>query len=110
MPDTLQIPLRSCVTVALALALAACVSHAPPKTDTPSLEQRMFELERRMERLEARPVVEPPYRSKAEIQANIRALENERAQLLTRYRAEHPAIRDIDRRLEILNSQLKMQQ
>jgi hypothetical protein len=94
--------------VAFAFALAACGSQAPPKTDKPSLEQRLFELERRMERLEARPAVEPPYRSKAEIRAHIEALEEERGELLTRYYAQHPAIKDIDRRLEILNIQLRM--
>lgn len=99
---------RFCLTVALPAALAACGSPAPPKADAPSLEQRLFELERRMERLEARPEAKTPYRSKAEIQAHIKALEDERDKLLTRYLAQHPAIRDIDRRLEILNSQLNM--
>jgi hypothetical protein len=94
--------------VALVFSLAACGSQAPPKTDAPSLEQRMFELERRVERLEARPAIKPPYRNKAEIQANIRALEDERAKLLTRYLPQHPYIKDIDRELEILNSQLNM--
>jgi hypothetical protein len=96
------------MTVALAFALAACASNAPPKADTPSLEQRVLELEHRIEMLEARPEVKPPYRSKEEIQANIKSLEAERGELLTRYFAQHPAIKDIDRRLEILNSQLKM--
>lgn len=93
--------------LALTFSLAACGSHAPLKTDTPSLEQRLLDLERRVERLEAHPAVEPPYRSKAEIQAHIRTLEAERDKLLTRYLAQHPEIRDIDRKLEILNSQLK---
>jgi hypothetical protein len=105
---TLPILSRYCLTVALALAVVACGTNAPPKPDTPSVEQRLSDLESRMERLEARPVVQPPYRSKAEIQANIQALEDERAKLLTRYLPKHPAIKDIDRRLGILNSQLKM--
>ena len=99
---------RCCQTVVLACALAACGSPAPPKPEGPSLEQRLFELERRIERLEARLAVEPPYRNKAEIQAHIRALEDERDKLLSRYLAQHPDIKDIDRRLEILNGQLKM--
>ena len=99
---------RSWLTVALALSLTACASPAAPKTDAPSLEQRMFELERRVERLEARPAVKPPYRNKAEIQENIRALEDERAKLLTHYLPEHPDIKNIDRELDILNTQLKM--
>jgi len=108
MPHTPPILSRAWLTVALSFSLAACGSQAPPKTDTPSLEQRMSELERRVESLEARPVVKPPYRNRAEIQANIRALEDERAELLTHYLPQHPYIKGIDRELEILNSQLKM--
>jgi hypothetical protein len=100
---------QSCLTIALAFALAACAPHASlPSTDTPSQEQRLLDLERRMERLEARHGVEPPYRSKAEIQAHIRELEAERGKLMISYTAEHPAIKDIDRKLEILNNQLEM--
>ena len=108
MSHTRPILSLSCLTVALALALAACGTQAPPKTDTPSVEQRLFDLERRMERLEARPAVQPPYRNKEEIQAHIKALEDERATLLADYLPQHPAIKDIDRRLEILNVQLRM--
>jgi len=108
MSHTLSIPSRSCLSAALAFALAACGTQAPPKADTPPLEQRLFDLERRMERLEARPAVQPPYRNKEDIQAHIKALEEERAKLLAGYLAQHPAIRDIDRRLEILNVQLRM--
>ena len=108
MSHTLPILSRSCLTVALASAMVGCEAYAPPKPDTPSLEQRMSELERRMERLEARPAVQPPYRNKAEIQAQIRELEDERDKLLTHYLTPHPDIKDIDRRLEILNTQLKM--
>ena len=98
---------KSCLT--LTLALAACAPHAPlPTTDAPSLEQRLSDLEQRMERLEARSFGEPPYRSKAEIQTHIRELEEERSKLLIRYTVEHPAIKDIDRKLMILDSQLKM--
>ena len=99
---------RSCLTLALAFALTACGSLAPPKRDAPSLEQRVLELEHRMEILEARPAVAPPYRSREEIQAHIKALEQERAALLTHYFDQHPAIKDIDRRLGILNTQLKL--
>jgi hypothetical protein len=98
----------SCLTVALTFALAACGTQAPPKADTPSVEQRLFDLERRMERLEARPAVQPAYRTREEIQAHIKSLEEERARLLVDFHAQHPAIRDIDRRLEILNVQLRL--
>jgi len=110
MSPTLPILSKSCQTVALAFALVACATHAPPETDTPSVEQRLSDLERRVEKLEARPMVEPPYRNKAAIQENIKALEEERDKLLIRYFPQHPEIKDIDRRLEILNSQLKMQE
>ena len=94
--------------LALTFALAACGSPAPSKTDTPSVEQRLSDLERRVDMLEARPEVQPPYRSKAEIQAHIAALEAERGKLLALYYPQHPEIKDIDRRLEILNFQLQM--
>lgn len=100
--------LWSCLSVALAFALAACGTQAPPKADTPSVEQRLFDLERRMERLEARPAVQPAYRTREEIQAHIKALQDERSRLRVDYNAQHPAIKDIDRRLEILNVQLRM--
>ncbi|MFZ0106062.1 MAG: hypothetical protein WAK92_04305 [Thiobacillus sp.] len=100
---------RTGVTVALAFALAACASNSPPPTaETPSLDQRLSDMERRIEMLEARPPIEPPYRDRAEIEAHIQALEAERAALLTRYLSEHPLIRDIDRRLIILNNQLNL--
>ena len=100
---------RTGVTVALASALVACASNAPaPTPETPSVEQRLADMERRIEMLEARPSIEPPYRDRAEIEAHIQALEAERAALLTRYLTEHPLIRDIDRRLIILNNQLNM--
>ena len=100
---------RTGVTVALACALAACASSAPPPAaETPSLDQRLSDMERRIEMLEARPPIEPPYRDRAEIEAHIQALEAERAALLRRYLSEHPLIRDIDRRLIILNNQLNM--
>jgi hypothetical protein len=95
------------VALALAFALAGCGSNGLLKTDTPSTEQRLLELERRMDRMEARFSVAPPYRNKAEIQAHIKELEAERAELLTRYLPQHPAIKDIDRMLWILDKQLK---
>lgn len=107
MPSTPTIFHRSCVAVTLALALAACGTQAPLKTDTPSMEQRLLDLEHRLDSLEARNAVAPPYRNKAEIEAHIKALEEERSKLLVSYTDQHPAIRDIDRMLAILNNQLK---
>lgn len=108
MSPIFPIPVRPCLMLALTCVLVACGSPAPPKTDTLSVEQRLSELERRMEMQEARPVVQSPYRSKAEIQAHIAALEEERGKLLTRYYVQHPEIKNIDRRVAILNSQLMM--
>jgi hypothetical protein len=104
----LKILFLTCPATALAFVLAACGSHTPPKPDAPSLEQRVDALERRLENLEARPEVKPPFRNKAEIQSHIEALEVERAQLQTRYLAPHPEIRTIDRELDILYTQLRM--
>lgn len=100
---------RGCVTIAIAFAVTACAPQTPrPDSGQPSLEQRVTNLEQRVDKLEARPPVAAPYRSKAEIQAQINDLEAQRSALLVRYTREHPAIRDIDRELAILNSQLKM--
>lgn len=101
--------IQSCLCPVFVLLLGACAPHAPqPKTEAPSLEQRLSDLEGRVGKLETRSEVEPPYRSKAEIQAHIKALEEERGKLLSRYTIQHPAIRDIDRQLAILGNQLKM--
>lgn len=108
MSPTRPILFWSCPPMALALALAACAPQAPRPNSEAPLEQRLFDLERRLERLEARPGVQPPYRDKAEIQAHIRMLEAERDKLLTRYTDEHPAVKNIDRMLQILDRQVKM--
>ena len=96
------------VALALTLMLTACETPVPAKREAPPLTQRVNELEERVERLETRPAVPPPLRSRAEIEAHITSLEAERAKLLVDYLPQHPAIRDIDRRLDILNTQLKM--
>lgn len=94
---------------ALALTLAACAPHGPrPDAAPASVEQRLMDLERRLNRLESRPPVQPPYQGKAEIQAQMRELEGERAGLLGKYTEQHPAVRDIDRQLLILQQRLKM--
>jgi hypothetical protein len=92
----------------LVLVFAGCAAPAPaPESGGTPLEQRLSDLERRIELLEARPQIMPPFRNRAEIEAHIQVLEAERTSLLTRYFAEHPLIRDIDRQLLILNTQLK---
>jgi predicted small lipoprotein YifL len=99
---------RCGLAVTLAFALAACGTNEPLKTDMPPPDQRLLDLERRVEKLEARGEVAQPYRSKAEIQAQIKSLEEERSKLLVSYTVQHPAVRDIDRKLVILNNQLNM--
>jgi hypothetical protein len=97
--------------VVLTLLLAGC---ATPSATTPesargqSVQERLDDLERRVQRLEGRPPVEPPYRNRADVQSHIKALEAERAKLLVKYTDQHPAVRDIDRKLLILNEQLRM--
>lgn len=98
---------RSCLALALALGLAACAAYAPGKSGTPSLEQRVGDLEQRVDKLDAGSGGEPARPSKAAIEAEIRSLEQERRQLLTRYYEQHPAIVAIDRRLAILHSELE---
>jgi hypothetical protein len=94
-----------CPAVALAFALTACASHATPHPAASSPSQHVDA----PERLQTPDTqVQPPFRNRAEIQANIEALEVERAQLQTRYLAPHPEIRDIDRQLDILYAQIKM--
>ena len=94
-----------------ALLLAACAS-GPQKVAQPgqdqATEQRLDDLERRMQRLEGRPPVEMPYRNREEIQAHIQQLEAERVRLLVTLTDQHPAVRNIDRKLRILNEQLQM--
>jgi hypothetical protein len=96
----------------LALFMAGCATHqiAPPATDEMTTEQRLSDLERRLERLESRPLIEAPFGNRDEIQARIDQLEAERIKLLLRYTEQHPAIRDINRKLLILHEQLKMLQ
>ena len=100
---------RTAAITMLLPALAACSAPAPAPTPQASpFEQRLSDLERRIELLEARPPVALPYRDRAEIEAHIQTLEAERAALLGRYLPDHPLVRDVDRRLEILNTQLNM--
>ena len=100
---------RQGMTLVLTLMLAACANPAPTSagaTATSQAEQRLSDLERRVERLEARPPVEEPLRDRAAIQDHIQKLEAERVKLLVKYTEMHPAVRDIDRKLRILNEQL----
>lgn len=86
----------------LGALLTACAPQTATRPDTPTMEQRVSDLERRLERLEARPEVQAPYRSKAELEATIQSLQNERIRLLSRYTAQHPEIRDVDRQMKML--------
>ena len=94
----------------LGLLLAGCAAHevVPPPAGPAATEQRLEDLERRVLRLESRPPVEAPYRNREEVQAGIDLLETERRKLRLKYTEQHPALRDIDRRLLILREQLRM--
>lgn len=96
----------------LCLLLAGCASHeAVPPTDSHAVtEQRVADLERRMQRLESRPPVEAPYGNREEVLSRIKQLEAERGNLLLSYTELHPAVRTIDRKLLILREQLRMLQ
>jgi hypothetical protein len=103
-------PIRLMLALPLGLLLAACASHEatiPDAKREAANEQRVLDLERRVQRLEGRPPVEAPLRGPEEIQAHIKGLEAERAKLLVKYTDQHPAVRDIDRKLLILNEQLR---
>lgn len=109
MSTPLSFARMSAAVVALFVMLPACAPQTTrPRPGTPTMEQRVSELERRLERLEARPEVQAPYRSKAELEAAIKSLREERVRLLGRYTDQHPEIRDLDRRLAILDRQMKM--
>lgn len=89
--------------------MAGCGAQSVRGPEDPAAlptQQRLDDLERRVQRLEGRPPVEAPLRSREEIQAHLQRLEAERAKLLLKYTDQHPAVRDIDRKLLILNEQL----
>ena len=94
------------------LFMGACSTHqvAQPATSNVTTEHRLSDLERRVERLESRPLIDKPFGNQEEIQTRIDQLEAERIKLLIRYTEHHPAIRDINRNLMILREQLKMLQ
>lgn len=109
MSTSLPFASASAAVVAAGALLAACTPHTTPmRPDTPTMEQRVSALEQRLERLEARPEVQAPFRSRAELEAAIQLLQAERIRLLSRYTEQHPEIRDLDRRLAILDRQMKM--
>jgi len=103
------LPWRRLFCLALPLLLTACASHeaAPAVAKRPPMEQRLSDLERRVQRLEARPAVPAPHRDRGEIEAYIGKLRSERERLLLKYTEQYPAVRDIDRQLGILNEQLR---
>ena len=90
---------------ALALALSAC-ARTGGIGDEDALEQRLRTLEQRIDKLESRPPIQPALRERAAVEAHRAKLLDERAKLLTRYTEQHPAIRDIDRKIGILDQQL----
>jgi len=95
----------------LGLLLAGCAPHeaVPPVAGSQTTtEQRLMDQERRLQRLESRPPVQAPYGNREDIQTRIGQLEAERGRLLLKYTDQHPAVRDIDRQLLILQEQLRL--
>lgn len=92
-----------------ALLLAACAQPPPPPPDLGSINQRLTRLEAQVDSLERllTNLPSPPLRSRAEIVANVRALERQRAELLQKYTPAHPDVREIDLRLRLLRLQLE---
>lgn len=89
----------------------AAVLAATPPSPSPevvALEQRLSQLEGRIELLEryVTAVPAPPLRSRDEIEQHIRTLESRRATLLQRYTPAHPEVRDVDLQLRLLRLQL----
>lgn len=95
---------------AVALLLAACAAAPTPSPEAVALEQRLSALEGRVERLEryATSVPAPPLRSRDEIVRHIEALEARRAELLQRYTAAHPDVREVDLQLRLRRLQLEV--
>lgn len=96
------------VLAATALALTACAAPPAPSPEVVALEQRLSQLEGRVELLEryVTAVPAPPLRSRDEIEQHIRSLEARRATLLQRYTPAHPEVRDVDLQLRLLRLQL----
>lgn len=91
------------------LILSAC-TQISPKPESNRIEKRLEELEQRVDSLERlyATTASHPLRSREEIEERIQSLEAERTTLLEKYKQAHPYVRDIDLRLRLLRSQLKM--
>ena len=91
------------------LLLNACAQQ-PQAPDLAGTDQRLRQLEGRIDSLERRDAIAPvfPYRSREQLQDHIRALESERDLLLLEKTPLHPDVREIDRKLRILHEQLEM--
>ncbi|MBI3772572.1 MAG: hypothetical protein HY272_07715 [Gammaproteobacteria bacterium] len=100
---------RSLAGLSWFLLLSACAQPLS-KSESISIDQRLQKLEERVESLERLYAIVPshPLRSRAEIEERIQSLEAERATLLEQYQSAHPYVRDIDLRLRLLKSQLKI--
>ena len=99
---------RAAVLAASALGLAACATPPSPSPEVVALEERLSQLEGRIELLEryVTAVPAPPLRSRDDIEQHIRSLEAKRAALLQRYTPAHPEVRDVDLQLRLLRLQL----
>ena len=99
-------------SLALAVLMSACAQSPVPPPSAPalSIEERVQQLEWRLDALErfATNLPSIPVRKRSEIEENVRALEQQRIKLLERYLPAHPSIREVDLSLRLLRWQLQM--
>jgi len=88
--------------------VVGCAQPQPSPPDLASINERLRRLEDRVTAIERllTNLPSPPLRSRAEIVANIQALELRRAELLQRYTPAHPDVREVDLSLRLLRLQL----
>lgn len=93
-----------------AALMASCAQPQPPQSELAAINERLDRLEQRVAALDRwlTSLPSPPLRSRAEIVANIQALELRRAELLQRYTPAHPDVREVDLSLRLLRLQLDL--
>ena len=92
---------------ALPLLTACAQTTPPPASDTTRIEQRLNDIERRVELLESRPQVQAPLRTREDILEHRERLTAERVRLMTRSPDQLRAIRDLGRHMRSQDLQEK---
>jgi len=100
------------VTALLAASLSLSCATGGPIQPYYDLEKRIYELERRIAVLESRyehptPI---PQRSKKELQGQLDGLRKEREKLSLSYTDQHPRVMELDRKIRVLEQQIKLLQ